>query len=194
MGTRRVSHEGPISSSTFSACPDNLASSLSSGHIPHKPTCYDHTLTYCQTILLKPSQSLPKIKGCVRWELTAAFILCFLPLYIISTGTRGYLWTSPSTHLISMQDASTRALGWPRFWIRDCTQPGSTIAWCVFPCILAPTGLDLDSIGGKHPVQKHPVGGAKKQTENGFPVMGVSFCVGYHGLRNIIQYDIWLTP
>lgn len=73
---------------------DNLVSPLRAAHIPYFPDCCQHTSIHCPINVLNPGQSIPRNRASV-WELAAASILCFLPLYYISTGTTGYQWTSP---------------------------------------------------------------------------------------------------
>lgn len=73
---------------------DNLVSPPHAAHIPYFPVCRPHTSIHCPINLLNPGQSIPRNRASV-WELAAASILCFLPLYFISTGTTGYQWTSP---------------------------------------------------------------------------------------------------
>ena len=79
---------------------------------------------------------MPKIRGCIRRELIAALTLCFSPM----EKTTGWLWIFPCTHLISTENASTKAPGRSMFrCIIACIQPESTIAWCTPPWIL--TGI-----------------------------------------------------
>ena len=139
-GTSGASWGVTAGSSSLSAVSDNLASPLSAAHTSYVPVCRERTPTHCPTTEWNPGQSVPRIRGCVRWELTATFILFFFPLYLISAVTIGYLWISPCTHLIFTQQPSIKAPGRTRFWwIIDCMQPESTIAWCIPPRIL--TGI-----------------------------------------------------
>lgn len=49
---------------------------------------------------LNPHQSVSRINGCIKPELTTSFPLCIWPLcFIISSSTKGFLYMSPCMHL-----------------------------------------------------------------------------------------------
>lgn len=48
---------------------------------------------------LNPHQSVSRINGCIKPELTTSFPLCIWPLCIISSSTKGFLYMSPCMHL-----------------------------------------------------------------------------------------------
>lgn len=73
-------------------------SPLSTTHISHVPIGHEHTPTYCPTNPLNPGQSMPRIRGCARQELTTALILCFLPLCLISIGNTHIPMHTPNIH------------------------------------------------------------------------------------------------
>lgn len=104
----------------------DLASLLSTAQTLHFPTSHEHTRKHCRSNLLNLGQSVSRLKRCIRWELYAAFNMCVLSLYLISTGTMGYLWISPCTHLTSTHCLEL-CTGLTRFWWpRSCMQPEST--------------------------------------------------------------------
>lgn len=87
---------------------------------------------HCPNRFLNHGQSVPRIKGCVRHDLTTAFPLRFLSLYLISGSTVGYLCMSPCMYLTSTHSTFSNAPGQTRvWWTKVCVHPESTIAWCI---------------------------------------------------------------
>ncbi len=62
-----------------------------------RPVCQETSAHIINCV--NAGQSVPKISGCLRWELTATSTLCISPRNVIDTGTKGYSTTSPCTHL-----------------------------------------------------------------------------------------------
>ncbi len=54
-----------------------------------RPVCQEASAHTIPNNWVKAGQSVPKISGCLRWELTATSILCIFPRNLIDTGTKG---------------------------------------------------------------------------------------------------------
>lgn len=111
---------------------DGLGSPLYTAYTLHAATGHECIPTHCPNRFLNHGQSVPRIKGCVRHDLTTAFPLRFLSLYLISGSTVGYLCMSPCMYLTSTHSTFSNAPGQTRvWWTKVCVHPESTIAWCI---------------------------------------------------------------
>lgn len=140
------------------ACSGTSVSDDFAAHTSQVPICREGILKHSPNNALNAGPFVSRIKGCVMLELTTGLSQCILLLYLIFTGTMGYLWISQCTHLTSTHSASSNVSRWTRVGQFESTIAQrlppwyltSTLYVCPRPCCLPPpSGVALPLGSGK---------------------------------------------